>query len=281
MYYNSFEFEYSPEDDSYELVLDKKIQKLVDELCELPHGQLIRYLTYWSDLIDGRKYDVESDLPHDEWYDDCCGYAASETDEERYRQAQVMAQTLGHMLQDIKSNHPNKYPAAMRTVKSWKNYRFIGFTPTMRDEIDNTWIEPMAWEDGEAAAKSFVPLLKTFMKQYEEGKMSDAAGNAFYLLERLARLYCKNFEYFEPNKESYSSYYEMLLDAVCHILTLVLTDKRTEESISVSMSWYLSTINMLYGQIFESSFTSYEDLLSGKATKDTFAHIYDYLVNGK
>lgn len=281
MYNDPFEFEYNPEGDYYDLVVDKKIQKLVDELCELPHDKLIRYLTYWCDLIDGRKYEVESDLPHEEWYYDCCDYAASETDEDRYMNAKAMAQTLGHMMQDIKRNHPNKYPAAMRTVRSFKNYRFIGFSPTMKEEIDKTWIEPTAWEDGETAAKAYTPLLKTFMKQYEDGKMEEAASNAFYLMERLARLFCKHAEYFGTNKDNYCSYYELLFEAICHILTLVMTDKRTEKSLSNSVSWHLSTINMLYGQIFHSLFFSFDALLSGKATKDTFCYEYDYLVKGK
>lgn len=50
----------------------------------MPHEVLIRYLTYWSEAIDSRKYVVESELPHEEWDTDCCDYAASETDEERY-----------------------------------------------------------------------------------------------------------------------------------------------------------------------------------------------------
>lgn len=33
-------------------------------------------------------------------------------------------------------------------MKSWKNYSFIGFTPTMREEIDKVWIEPNTWNDG-------------------------------------------------------------------------------------------------------------------------------------
>ena len=167
----------------------------------------------------------------------------------------------------------------MRTVRSWKNYRFIGFSPTMRQEIDKTWIEPKAWEDGKAAALAFVPLLKTFMTQYEDGKMAEAVGNAFYLMERLGRLYCKDINYFEPNSENYSSYYELLLDAVCHILTMVMKDKCTEKTFSNAMTWHLSSINMLYSQIFMSSFTSYEDLMYGKVSKDTFAYEYEYLIN--
>lgn len=278
MFHDTFDFRYDPEGDYYDLVVDKKIQQLVDDLCELPHDQLIRYLTYWNDLIDSRKYDVESDLPHDEWYSDCCDYAASETNEERYTQARCMAQTLGHMMQDIKTNNPHKYPSAMRIVKSWKRYRFIGFTPTMRKEIDQTWIEPKAWEDGKTAAKAFVPLLETFMKQHEEGKMADAAGNAFYLMERLARLYCKDISYFESNEDNDSSCYELLFDAVCHILTMVMKDKRTEKPFSNAMTWHFCTINMLYGQILTSSFISYQELMYGKVTKDTFAYEYEYLV---
>lgn len=152
---DAFDFIYNAEGDCYDLVVDKKIQKVVEELKALPHDVLIRYLTYWSEAIDGRKYVVESDFPHDEWYAVCCDYAASETDEERYRHAKYMAETLGHMLQDIKCYHPNKYPAAMRTVKSWKKYSFIGFNPTMREEIDKVWIEPDTWSDGKKAALAY------------------------------------------------------------------------------------------------------------------------------
>ena len=95
---DAFDFIYNAEGDCYDLVVDKKIQKVVEELKALPHDVLIRYLTYWSEAIDGRKYVVESDFPHDEWYAVCCDYAASETDEERYRHAKYMAETLGHML---------------------------------------------------------------------------------------------------------------------------------------------------------------------------------------
>lgn len=107
---------------------------------------------------------MESDLSHEEWYTDCCDYAASETDEERYMHAKCMAETLGHMLKDIKNNYPNKYPAVMRTVKSWKNYSFIGLTPAMREEIDKAWIGPNTWNDGKKAAMAFVPLFEVFMK---------------------------------------------------------------------------------------------------------------------
>ena len=124
--------------------------------------------------------------------------------------AKCMAETLGHMLQDIKYYHPNKYPAAMRAVKSWKKYRFIGFSASMKEEIDKTWIEPVAWEDGKKAAYAYVPWLATFMKQVEDGDMEEAAGNAFYLLERLARLYSKDVMLFEPDKDNHCSFYEFL-----------------------------------------------------------------------
>ena len=280
MFHPTFNFQYNPEGDYYDLVLDKNIQQFVDELKALPHDVLIRYLTYWSDAIDSRKYEVESDLPHDEWYSDCRDYAASETDEERYVQAKCMAQTLGHMLQDIKVNNPDKYKGAMRTVRSWKRYTFIGFTPTMREEIDKTWTEPQAWEDGKAAAQAYVPLLTAFMQQRAEGRMAEAAGNALYLLERLGRLYCRNIDYFEQGKDNRCSYYELLLEAVCHILAMVMMDKRTEKPLRNAMTWHLNTINMLYGQIFMSSYTCYQDLLYGEVTEDAFAFGYDYLVKG-
>lgn len=223
MHNEPFDFVYNAEGDYYDLVVDKKIQKVVEELKALPHDVLIRYLTYWSEAIDSRKYVVESDLPHEEWYTDCCDYAASETDEERYMHAKCMTDTLGHMLQDIKNNYPNKYPAAMRTVKSWKNYSFIGFTPTMREEIDKAWIEPNTWNDGKRAAMADVPLLEVFIKQYEE-------------------------------------------------------DKRTEQRYSNAMVWHINTINMLYGQMFQSSFTSFEEFLYGDATEDTFVFGFEYLL---
>lgn len=46
------------------------------------------------------------------------------------------------------------------------------------------------------------------------------------------------------------------------------------------MIWQLGSINMLYGRIFESSYTSYQDLMNGDADDDTFAWGYEYLVIG-
>lgn len=87
-----FDFIYNAEDDYYDLVVDKKNRKVVEELKALPHDVLIRYLTYRSEAIDSRKYVVESDIPQEEWYTDCCDYAASETDEERYMHAKCMTE---------------------------------------------------------------------------------------------------------------------------------------------------------------------------------------------
>ena len=168
----------------------------------------------------------------------------------------------------------------MRTVRSWKKYRFIGFSLTMREEIDKAWTEPQAWEDGKAAAQAYVPLLEAFMQQREQDRMAEAAGNAFYLLERLGRLYCEDISYFEPNKACHCSFYEFLLEAVCHILAMVMIDKRTEKPLSNSMTWQLSSINMLYGQIFMSSYTKYQDLMYGEVTENSFAFGYDYLDKG-
>lgn len=66
------------------------------------------------------------------------------------------------------------------------------------------------------------------------------------------------------------------MEAVCHILTLVMKDKRTEQRYSNAMVWHINTINMLYGQMFQSSFTSFEDFLYGDAKRDTFG--FEYLL---
>ena len=62
MHKDSFAFVYNAEGDYYDLVVDKKIQKVVEELKALTHDVLIRYLTYWSEVIDSREYVVESDI---------------------------------------------------------------------------------------------------------------------------------------------------------------------------------------------------------------------------
>ena len=103
MHKDSFDFVYNAEGDYYDLVVDKKIQKVVEELKALPHDVLIRYLTYWSEAIASRKYVLESDLPHEEWYTDCCDYAASETDEER-----SLSQT-GRVIVRIMSSYWRQY----------------------------------------------------------------------------------------------------------------------------------------------------------------------------
>ena len=44
------------------------------------------------------------------------------------------------------------------------------------------------------------------------------------------------------------------------------------------MVWHINTINMLYGQMFQSSFTSFEDFLYGDAKRDTFVFGFEYLL---
>ena len=62
MWDNPFEFKYDAKGDYYDIVVDKKIQAVVDELKKLPHVVLIRYMTYWMDEVDNGKYEVESGL---------------------------------------------------------------------------------------------------------------------------------------------------------------------------------------------------------------------------
>ena len=159
-----------------------------------------------------------------------------------------------------------------------KKYHFIGFAPTMREDIDKAWIEPKTLTDDEKATKACAPLLKIFMQQYEDGKMKEAAGNAFYLLERLARLFCKTPECFGVDKGNYSTPHELLLEAVCHILSFVMSDKRTDSPLRNAMIWHISTIDMLYGQFFQSQFFSFDDFMCGDVTKDTFVYAYNYLM---
>ena len=61
---------------------------------------------------------------------------------------------------------------------------------------------------------------------------------------------------------------------------MLTSDKRTEGSLRSAMIWHVNTINMLYGRIFESSYTKYEDLMNGDVDKDSFAWGYEYLVIG-
>ena len=53
---------------------------------------------------------------------------------------------------------------------------------------------------------------------------------------------------------------------------------RTKNQKTVAMVWHINTINMLYGQMFQSSFTSFEDFLYGDAKRDTFVFGYEYLL---
>ena len=42
--------------------------------------------------------------------------------------------------------------------------------------------------------------------------------------------------------------------------------------------WHINTVNMLYGQMFQSSFISFEDFLYGDTKRDTFVLGYNCLV---
>ena len=71
MWDNPFEFKYDAKGDYYDIVVDKKIQAVVDELKKLPHVVLIRYMTYWMDDVDNGKYEVESDYCDGKFFLNC------------------------------------------------------------------------------------------------------------------------------------------------------------------------------------------------------------------
>lgn len=140
--------------------VDDEIQQVVNEMLGLPHDILLRHLTYWSADIDNGEYGMDSELAREEWYEDCCNYASAETEQERYMYAGCMALRMGRMLQDIKHRNYDMYSSAMRAVKSRMNNRCVVLLPTMREEIEETWIEPVTWEDGRAAGMGYAHLVQ-------------------------------------------------------------------------------------------------------------------------
>lgn len=257
--------------------VDDEIQQVVNEMLGLPHDILLRHLTYWSADIDNGEYGMDSELAREEWYEDCCNYASAETEQERYMYAGCMALRMGRMLQDIKHRHPGLLAAAMRAVKSRMNNRCVVLLPTMREEIEETWIEPVTWEDGRAAGMGYAHLVQTFMRQYEQGKMKEAAGNTLYLLERIGRLWFNKPGLFDPDSRCRSSSYELLMEAACHILVSITKDKRTMASLRDDIPWHLRTINMIYRRVFESFDTRFDNLMYWEVGKDAFASGYEYL----
>lgn len=64
---NPFEFKYDAKGDYYDIVVNKKIQAVVDGLLVLPHHVLLRQLTYWSTDIDDGEYGIDPDRGREEW----------------------------------------------------------------------------------------------------------------------------------------------------------------------------------------------------------------------
>ena len=83
---------------------------------------------------------------------------------------------------------------------------------------------------------------------------------------------------FEFKYDAKGDYYDIVVDK--KIQAVVMKDKRTDRDGRSAMTWQLGSINMLYGRIFESSYTSFQDLMNGDADDDTFAWGYEYLVIG-
>ena len=257
--------------------LDDEIQQVVNEMLALPHGVLLRRLTYWGADIDNGKYGIDFEMAREEWGEMCDGYTAAETEQERYMYAGCMALRMGSMLQDIKQKSPGQFAAAMREVEAWKSDRFVELPPAMREEIDKAWREPATWEEGKAIGMGYATLVRTFMSQYEKGKMKEAAGNTLYLLERIGRLWFNKPRLFDPDSRCRSSSYELLMEAACHILVSITKDKRTKASLRDDIPWHLRTINMIYRRVFESFDTRFDNFMYWEVGKDAFASGYECL----
>lgn len=87
MWDNPFEFKYDAKGDYYDIVVDKKIQQVVNGLLVLPHHVLLRQLTYWSTDIDDGEYGIDSDRGREEWREITDCYATAKTEQQKYMYA--------------------------------------------------------------------------------------------------------------------------------------------------------------------------------------------------
>ena len=262
--------------------MHEQIQLIVNELLELPHAILLRYLTYWSAVIDKGRFGIDVEVEHEEWRKLTDSYASADSEQLRYMFAGCMALKMGRMLRGMKQAYPDLLPMALHEVHSWKDKHYITLPPTIREEIDNTWKEPETWSEGKIAGLAFVPLIQMFMHQYEAGQMYESAGNTLYLLERIGTLWFNKPRLFDPDANYYCSSYDLLMQAACHILVSIMKDNRTKTLLREDIPWHLRTINMIYRRIFESFDTQFDNLMYSKVDKDMFAEGYNnYVLSGK
>ncbi len=258
--------------------LDDEIQQVVTGLLALPREVLLRQLTYWSADIENGEYGMDSELAYMEWKEMADCYATAETEPLKYMHAGCMALKMGSMLQDIKGKHLDQFVSALSAVKSRMGMRYVYLKPTMNEEIDRTWLEPVTWEEGRAAGLAYTPLVRTFMQQYETGKMKEAASNVLYLLKRIGKLWCHKPRLFDPDSDRRVASYEMLMEVACYILARITKDERTKTSLKEDIPWHLRTINMMYKRMFDLFDLSFDNFIYMQAEPEEFITGYYYFM---
>ena len=108
---------------------------------------------------------------------------------------------LTHIMEGWRLRDKELYIKAFIYIDMWAKHEFADMPPTLKKDIDQVWVIPKDWDEGDVLFKALLPFPIKIQHMIEEGKFAEAAGNILYLYRRLAELYERDDALFENRND--------------------------------------------------------------------------------
>ena len=168
---------------------------------------------------------------------------------------------------------------AIICVCSWIAFPFGVLPITLQTEIDKAWKETGDnKEDDEQLYQALRPFPQLIYRQYQAGKYKESAGNALYLVQRLADLYSRQPDMFTMMRTGTYSNMDILRETTYHSLCCVKSTRK----VSLELKYF---INDALEELSADGFFDMDDSQCHEMMSDrcmgTFKSMYQYVYGRK
>ena len=209
-----------------------------------------------------------------------CWNALMDCTEDNYQEAAIAIEVaFSKLLAWIKRYDRTGYDELQEHMQRWETHPFLHLPVTLQMEIDKAWKETgNNQEDDEQLYQALRPFPQLIYRQYQAGKYEESAGNALYLIHRLADLYSRRSNMFTMMQTGTYSNMDILRENTYHPLCCVKSTRK----VSLELKYY---INDALEELSSDGFFDMDDSQCQEMMTDrcmgTFKSMYQYVYGRK
>lgn len=192
------------------------------------YQQTVYFHQHFADCLKWLEYDWQLAENYIECYN-----RLADCNESNYQEAaESIEQAFSSLLDWIKKYDRCGYDELKNYMLRWETHPFLELPVTLKSQIDESWVETGNNEkDEEQLYQALRPYPQLIYRQYQAGKYEESAGNALYMLQRLADLYSRRRDLFTMMNTGTYSNMDILREVIFHPLCCVKSTRKVSRDL--------------------------------------------------